>query len=89
MAQQYFADEKMKVGAVNTFIEYENFEGLLNFYVLRERAPPKLNTAHTTDFIETLLIKNKELEEFDADGIRVGLINLLFEIVQEARRTLW
>lgn len=90
-AQLYFEDQEVVELTIDEFVELEDMAGLLNFFVLRERLfrDGSLNSTHTGEFVELLLSKNKELEEWDEEGIfEVELISLLFQIVQEASEDL-
>lgn len=90
-AQRYFEDQEVVELTIEKFIELEDFQGLLNFFALKERLfhDGSLNSTHTIDFVETLLSKNRGLEGLDEEGVfEMELINLLFQIVSEASEDL-
>ena len=90
-ALQYFEDQMVVERAVEEFVDLEDFEGLLDFLVLRERLfhDGSLNTIYTSDFVESLQRRNRKLKEFDIEGsFEFYFILLLGEIVYDASEDL-
>lgn len=90
-AKQYFNDQEVIDATVEELIELDDFEGLLNFFVTRERLfhDGSLNSTHTVEFVEALQSTNREIIRVDADGdFEFELIHLLWQIVEEASEDL-
>ncbi len=91
VAIQYFNNQEVIDATVEELIEFGEFEGLVNFFAIRERLfhDGSLNSTHTVEFVEALQSRTREIEKVDVDGIfEYELIHLLWQIVEEASEDL-